>query len=444
MIRVGCFLLFFTFGCSNNVILNDSDFDVVNSENVSHEEWWKSFKDPKLNALVEELSNNNLQLQSLNKKIRISELGILSNQYENGASINAGVTSSHNRRLDVSENTTNAYSSSIGIGYTFEPYGKKMKGEQLTILDMKSSYQEFKKLRLSLIKDLVNAYIKLGTLSEKIDFYKSLQKIHYDLLVIENARYQQGMTLVTSLNEVKLTIKSTQSQIDNIYNSQQEIINTIRNLINDYSFNLTPLSTYVTNKSLWPIIDLSKPSNLIQFHPDVIQAKINIQRSILDLDIKKLNIYPEISLSANLSGGGEKILELLNNPLGSIASSIVFPFFELHKKNLDIEISSLELKNSYVELEGILSSSLNDLNNIVLEIQTSHVNQELAKQSFSTLTKNLDVMEMKWRYGSASTEEVLKLKEDVIRSQISLLEHDENVLLSLVSFCHVTAFEGCK
>jgi hypothetical protein len=102
------------------------------------------------------------------------------------------------------------------------------------------------------------------------------------------------------------------------------------------------------------------------------------------------------------------------------------------------------LKNSYVELEGILSSSLNDLNNIVLEIQTSHVNQELAKQSFSTLTKSLDVMEMKWRYGSASTEEVLKLKEDVIRSQISLLEHDENVLLSLVSFCHVTAFEGCK
>jgi len=427
-------------GCTNH--LESIQEEIQQNRELNHD-WVTSFQAPYLESLISEQLHNNQDINIAYNNIAKGKLTAKLQEYENSIGMSMSVSSSHSRKLDSSQNTTNTYSSNFGLTYTLDVFGKKNKEEQRTQFENIQLIHNYFDIKDSAVTELVEEYINLATVNEKLILTGQLANTYEKLINIEKGRYQQGVSLNELVRQEEINLEATLLELKRLKDTQTSSLNTIQSLIGKH-IDLSPDKFGQLDDLQIPKLDLDTLDTLAYYRNDVMTAEINMRKSAVELDISKLNLYPELSFSAAISGSGDKIKKLLENPLGTISSSIIFPFIELHKKNVDIEIASITVKQSQSEYESTLLKAVHQINDALMSIYTSRKQHLLTEARLELAKENLTNSELKMQYGSASNKEVLNNQINKLQSKVLLLDARSDSLLALVRFCNATAFRGCS
>jgi NodT family efflux transporter outer membrane factor (OMF) lipoprotein len=277
-------------------------------ETVVRGQWWKIFKDPQLDALVEQVNISNQNVAAAEAQYRQSLAVVRAARAGYFPTVTAGAQAARSMR---SANTGSLNVSSgdqvsdflLSGTASWEPdvWGKVRRTVEANQAGAQASAADLESIRLSTQALLAQNYFQLCALDAEKMLLDATAAAYQKSLELTRNRYTYGVASRAEVLQAETQLKSTQAQAIDLGVRRSQLEHAIAVLIGKpasvFSLPATPLSATP------PAIPAGIPSELLERRPDIAAAERRVASANAQIGVAKAAYYPSITLGA--TGGFE-------------------------------------------------------------------------------------------------------------------------------------------
>ena len=269
--------------------------------------WWKIFKDPQLDALVEQvnISNQNVaaaeaQFRQAQALVRAARAGYFPN-LAMGAQATRSLGSSN---AGNALGTTNQVSDLLITGTaSWEPdiWGKVRRTVEASQAGAQASAADLESIRLSTQAALAQNYFQLCALDAQKKLLDATVAAYKKAMELTNRRYASGVSSRADALQAETQFKTTQAQAIDVGVQRAQLEHAIALLVGKPA---SVLSIPVTPLAATPVaVPFGIPSELLERRPDIAAAERRLAAANAQIGVAKAAYFPNIVLNA--AGGFE-------------------------------------------------------------------------------------------------------------------------------------------
>jgi NodT family efflux transporter outer membrane factor (OMF) lipoprotein len=279
------------------------------------DKWWEIFKDPRLNALEQQINIGNQSIAQAEAQFRQSQSMVQTATAAYFPTANASASAS---RFKAVSGETKAVS---GVKYLFntvlsvawEPdiWGSVRRQVESSRANAQASAATLQALRLSTQATLAQDYFLLRVFDAQINLLNDTVKTYQKTLTITENRYAVGMAAKSEIVQAETQLQSAQAQAINIEVQRAKVEHAIAILIGktpaEISIPVGSLNTFL------PAIPVSIPSELLERRPDVAIAERQAAAANALIGVAKAAYFPTLNLAANNGQQNNSVSNLMNS-----------------------------------------------------------------------------------------------------------------------------------
>lgn len=416
--------------------------------------WWKAFKDPTLNKLIETARNQNLSLQVAG--IRVLEARALrgvavGEQYPQAQSIGGSV----NRNI-ISKNAANSgapfdtrfTNADIGFDAAWELdfWGRFRRGVEAADAELYASVAGYDDVLVALTAEVAAAYIEIRTAQQRIRITRENVVIQTRALQIASVRFRAGAVTELDMQQARSLLRNTEARIPDLQIRERQAQNRLNVLLGMAPNDLTQmLGTGRPIPNAGSEIGLDMPAELLRRRPDIRRAEIRAAAQSARIGIAQSDLYPQLSLtgSIGLQAASTSFSANGSSDLGDLfdGDSVFGSFGPAFRWNI---LNYGRIKNRVRAQDARLQSLLVTYQNLVLraarEVEDGLVSfvrtQERAKflaDSVAASKRSVQLSLIQYRRGTTDFIRVLDTQRVLVDQQDALTAVEGSVALSLVA-----------
>lgn len=336
---------------------------------IADGEWWLLRNDPGLNAVIDKVLKDNLELKRGLLTVQKAQIQAELSERNLFPTLSGGVSASARKDFERGE-SSRGYGGNLGLSYEPDIWGEISGAASAARLESLAAEEDLLSLRLSLISEATDAYYNLAYLN---DAKKENQKNLDNLLTLEEKvllKYESGSAPPAEPLQAALSVLNAR---DNILNSDDEIHRAkalLKNLMNLKPSDplgapeLPDLENITLKDSASLPPDLSVPYSILANRPELKAAELRLFKAFKTADVASSAWFPSISLSSGVSVSSETIGTLFESPQGSLGLSVSLPFLDWTRVKGNIKISELDYESARLSFEEALTTALNELSTL--------------------------------------------------------------------------------
>ena len=288
----------------------DSGESRIVAEPGENAQWWRTFDDPALTALVERGYQQNLPLQAAGAQvlqaraqlaIAIGEqypqqqqaVGSLLHERESARSPGAPIGDAS--LLEYSTDTLG-----VQAAWEIDLWGKFRRSVELADATLAASVANYDDVLVSLTADLATAYLQLRTLQQQRAVALANVKVQEEGLQIATARFRGGTTDERDVEQAKTILASTKASVPQLEQQIEQTKNAIATLIGLPPGPLDDLLGQSKGIPLAPAqVAIGIPAELLRRRPDIRQAEAVAAEQSALIGVQKADLYPAFSLTGS-------------------------------------------------------------------------------------------------------------------------------------------------
>ena len=297
--------------------------------------WWKTFQDPLLNRLEEELIHHNqsivqavatyFQSKAIVDEARsnyfptlVGSFDLFRQRFGGGSTAftatNGGVTSTGIANTAVLNQPLIATTISGLLNANWEPdlWGQVQRTVEANAAAAQANQALVEATKLSAAGSLAQYYFELRTLDSDQILLDKTVKTYAQILRITRNQYRAGTVSQANILQAQSALETSKAQAINngILRSQYEHAIAVLLGRPPASFHLgrLPLNAKV------PSIPVSLPSILLERRPDIAQAERLVKQANAQIGVAIAAYYPILNLTASISAAGNTFSQLFNQP----------------------------------------------------------------------------------------------------------------------------------
>lgn len=395
--------------------------------NTTH--WWDNFQDPQLSrVLIQVLETNNdlalagIQLKQARIAAGLSNTNLTPNVSVEGAASNSKTLKDHSA-------STESYSTSLGLSYELDLWGKLAQEREESAWRVKASEQDKQATALLLIGTTAQLYWQIAKLNQQIDNQQQSLDIANETLGLVHSRYLAGDVGQQDLLQAQQTLLDRQNQYHSLVQQREESRNAITLLFNR-SPEQRPSELRTLNINQTVPIAARLPLDVISQRPDVRAAEWNLRAALAGSDVEKLRFYPSLSLNASLGAGSSIFQQWFNSPVRTLGTAVTLPFVQWNRVQLTIEKSKLDVQRAAIEFRSKVYSALSDVDNAMTQRLTYQQQKQNQRQNLKLSQQRLSLAKSQYESGSVSFQTLLDAQDALFAGESNLAEIQYNYLNS--------------
>jgi NodT family efflux transporter outer membrane factor (OMF) lipoprotein len=270
----------------------------------SGQPWWQAYRDPALNALMQDA-------ESANQNIRQAEA-----QYREARAIadaaRAGLFPSLGLNAGVSRSRSNASGApsvgtvdSLGLAATWEPdlWGSVRRTIESGEAGAQASADDLAAAHLSIQTALAQDYLQLRVIDQQRDLYADTTAAYARALKLTQAQHAAGVALLSDVALAESQLTTAQAQAVDLDATRAQLEHAIAILTGraPAQFALAPLPATQPFAVQLPASPAGLPSQLLEHRPDIAAAERRAALANANIGVAKAAYFPNLILSA--SGG---------------------------------------------------------------------------------------------------------------------------------------------
>ncbi len=276
-------------------------------ENVVRGAWWKIFRDPQLDALLEQINISNQSVAAAEAQYRQALAVVRANRAGYFPTVTAGAQATRSLRSSntssVAVVTSEANDFLVTGTASWEPdiWGKVRRTVEAGQAGAQASAADLESIRLSMQALLAQDYFQLSALDAQKKLLDETVAAYQRSLELTRNRYANGVASRAEVLQAETQLKSTQAQAIDLGVQRSQLEHAIAVLIGKpasmFSIPVTPLSAKP------PAIPAGIPSELLERRPDIAAAERRVAAANAQIGVAEAAYYPSILLGA--TGGFE-------------------------------------------------------------------------------------------------------------------------------------------
>jgi NodT family efflux transporter outer membrane factor (OMF) lipoprotein len=408
-------------------------------------EWWQSFNDPTLNALLKQATAQNLTLQQTALRIYQlqAQLGVSDAALLPSASLSASYSNTRNSAIQEAINDSNnlvSRNALVQMSWELDFWGKNRRGVQSSLSSYLSGVAAYYSADVSLTADVANTYINIRNYEELIAVAKTNLALQKESLRIAGARFKYGATSMLDLSQAQAQYEQTKAQIPALVANLKKNQHAMSILLGEPPEYYE--KTYGNTKgSLKPPVELGvgMPRDLLRRRPDVLQAEFDAASKSALIGVSKAQLFPTFTLggifgfaSSNYGTLSSANLFSWGNNSSGVNAGISLPLFYRGAIVDQVRVQDAIFQQSLLAYQNQVLNAQKEVEDALITISTTKSSKEDLSRGVIAAQSAADLALERYKAGQNDYTTVITAQQNLLNIQNSLVQTSSNELIGYV------------
>lgn len=224
----------------------------------------------------------------------------------------------------------NQFDLKANISWELDLWGKLRWARDASIAEFMASVENQRAVRMSLIAQVAQAYYELVALDNELDIVRQTLTARRESEHLAKIRYEGGLTSEVTYRQAQVELSRTATLVPDLERQITAKENELAFLTGDYPRHIVR-SAMPKELTLPDSLPVGLPSQLLERRPDVREAEQKLIAANAAVGVAYTNMFPNITLTANLGAESEELKDLLSSPYHLLGASLLQPVFAMGK-----------------------------------------------------------------------------------------------------------------
>ena len=379
---------------------------------------------------------NNIQLNAERENIKVSEEDIKISEaaYKPSVTVSGSKSYENTNTLKnqnggtATKNDVDPFTTSLKIEQTILDYGRDLTLEKNKVLLTLAKAQLIKKEQ-EVLHDAINAFTNLILSREKLNINSKNLNLLIRQVENDKIRRDRGQITNTDVAQSESSLAGAQAQFAK---SKSDLLISKLNYediigkINDPN-NLKKSSNAIVNipKTLSEAINLSKQNN-----PDILIAKLDLEKSKKDIAISESDLKPTASVSLEKSYTDDLSSTIAERDKDILKATVSWPFYSGGKKKHKISKNTNLTNKKRLLLDHAVKTNETNVASAWSSLESSKSFLNSVKVQLKSAEIANDGIAAEYERGSRTTLDVIQSNSLLLSAQLSLVNSERDYLMA--------------
>lgn len=385
--------------------------------NMGNLPWQEIFRDAKLQALIEEGLNNNVDVQAAALRVKEAKVMLTSAKLSYLPSINIAPQGTATSMDDG--NYVKAYTLPAVASWEFDLFGKILNSKRgQKVAYQKSQYAQ-QAVRSSIICGIANIYYSLLMLDRQVAITTETSDIYKENVRVMEAMKTAGMTTEAGVAQMRAASNQVDASLIDLKRQVRETENSLAILLGraPQTIERTTLDEQVMPEKLMAGV----PLQLLENRPDVKMAEMTLAAAYYSTNQARAAFYPGLTITGTAGWTNGSNISV-SNPgvfLMQAMASLAQPIFNKGKLIANLKVTKAEEKIAQMNYQQTILKAGKEVSDALFLFDCQNKKLENDKVRVEQLNKAVIATKALFQSASATYLEVLTSQQSLLSAQLS-------------------------
>ena len=396
-----------------------SEIDTLASDtaNMGNLPWRELFRDPQLQALIEQGLEKNVDMQTAILRVEEAKVMLTSAKLSYLPAINLAPQGTITT-MDHSPNAK-AYSLPLSASWEIDLFGKVLNAKRGAKAALMQSEAYEQAVRSQLVANIANTYYTLLMLDKQVSITEETCDIWKENVRTMEAMKEAGMTTEAAVVQSKATYHQVEASLADLRRQVRETENALSVILAQAPQRIerSTLEEQVMPDNL----EAGIPLQLLANRPDVKMAEMTLASAYYTTNQARSAFYPSLSIGGTVgwtNGSGMSVAnpgQLLLQALGSLAQ----PIFNQGKLIANLKVSKKEEEIAKMNYQQAILNAGQEVSNALFLYETASKKIEQDQAQVQELNKAVEYTQSLFQSGQSTYLEILTAQQTLLSAQLS-------------------------
>lgn len=404
---------------------------------VHQPDWWLTFNDSGLTEVMDTALSDNLNLLTAYDRLQQAEAVAL----KTGADFYPEVSGSGLARENWTKREETSSTTTLNLGlaasYEVDLWGRIRARTEAATLDVEARLADLQAAAVSITAQVGSTWYQIAEIKKEQELVVEQRTLNEQILEIITAQFKAGKVGVADVMQQKGLIERGNGELitltARLHNQEQQLA---------ILLGLSPGTGSVPSPAglieLPVLPETGIPADLITNRPDIRSSYLTLLAADQRVAEAVANRFPKLSLSGEVSTGGESGSDFFNNWAAALAGNLVGPIFDGGSRRAEVERTQAVASQYFHQYTQTLIEAVG-------EVENALVQEREQKKLLDNLAVRLELAQAtaqrvgdRYRYGAEDYQRVLTallslqtLQTDILRARQNLIEYRIGLYRSL-------------
>ncbi len=410
--------------------------------------WWRSFKDPTLNSLVETAIQTNLDLAQAQARIRQARAarGIAGAPLWPQIDSQAFFQRSSGSSATVGSGGTPSFTSSaafkdlfqVGLDASWELdiFGGSRRNLEAATADLQAAVEDRRDVMVTLAGEVGNNYLTLRGLQQQLAIARQNLEAQQKTARITHKRFEAGFVSRLDVANADAQVNTTAAQIPPLEANAQAAIYSLGVLLGQQpDFLAKTLSRPHPGPVPPPEIPVGLPSDLLRRRPDIRRAEAQLQAATARIGVATADLFPRFFLNGNagIAASDLTLLGTYNSKYWSFSPSVTWPVFAGGRIRWNIELQDARQQEILLRYQQTVLTALKDVETALMAYAKEQAHQKSLALAVGHNRRAVDLSMQLYLAGKTDFLNVLTAQRNLFLNEEALAQSTKNLGTNLVA-----------
>lgn len=396
--------------------------------------WEQLFTDTCLQSLIREGLVSNTDLNVARLKVKEAQASLMSSKLAFLPSLQLEPQGSLSS-FDGSK-LSKTYNLGASASWEIDIFGKltNAKRSAKAYLEQSDAYRQA--VQTQLVATIAESYYSLLMLDEQVTISTQTVESWKEYVRSLRGLMKAGSADRSDLNQAEASRLETEASLLDLKQQVSELENSLSVLLGRVPGGIE--RGQLGNQEFPEQLSIGVPLELLSRRPDIRQAESTLEQAFYTTNQARSAFYPNITLSGSAgwtNSGGAAI----TNPgawLLQAVGSLVQPLFNKGKNIANLQIAKAQQEEALLSFRQALLDAGNEVNNALVQWQTSREKVGLDAQQVERLTEVVHDTGLLMEHGTVNYLQVLSARQSLLSAQLALAADKYGEIQGVISLYH--------
>ncbi len=402
-----------------------SEFSYKISEGkVSDAQWWKSFKDSNLDALIERALKANPDLAIAQAHWREARASVAAVNAQLLPRVDAQVSYQSNRTSN--ESGRNFFGMprrfdtlTVGgqVNWEIDFWDKNKLSSESAVAEAVAAGYSVENAKVSLIAEVSRLWFAIQSARIDAECLSDEFKARYREMEITEKAVNAGLLSTDPLSTTQLAAAQAKLDMSNAARRLAAYESALRALIGAPQTEKLPatISTEVKIKKVRPNFSAGIPSQLLLSRPDLAAASMRLDSAMAREGVARSDFYPSVTLNGQLGWQADPASKIGKGSSGfwSLMPAIDIPLFDGDRRESQLEVARSRIDLAGAEWRKAVLNAFREVEITLVDIRELEDEVKLAERVLEAVTQRLENAKTRYTAGVADEREVVIATHDL-------------------------------
>ena len=393
-------------------------------------DWWREFKDPYLDSLVQRAVAGNFDVKILAARVQVANAEVGEARAGAMPSLSAGAGASFEK--STGQQFSKTFNLGTQVNWDIDVWGKVEKGVQAQRASFEASEADWRAGYLTLASTVSTAYFQILQLDEQMAQQQKALDKGKQILGIYDAMHKNGLLPNTRVLQQRAEINRLTNEFLELQRARNLAGNALATLLGVPAgdFKVPPGS--LRDKVALPNVPSGLPADLLKRRPDVVAAEYRVLQAYDLVGAAKLAQLPSISLTGRGGSSSFALTDLLKSFTFGLLPSINIPLLDPSVK-ARVKTSEAQTKVAEEQYRKTVVTAFEEVENALVNLDAHKKQRIELQQQVDNLRTVAAQIEAQLKEGVVSQLEVFETERSLLSAELALLANHQQILSDTVT-----------